>query len=229
MPFKTYLATAACALSATGVASAAHIDFFNEGNVSPLFLNGGSSATETYTDADPGTPAILGNSRKATLTYAPGPSNGLIVESITETGDGQLSFSNGSNTQGTLILDYFLTVNTGVDLVGSGGALPYDSFEFDVASLDDPFDITIEVTDTFGATSTASTVVATPGSTFFPYFLLSGADLTSVETLSFSFTGTVVAADINIDGIFRATTVPEPTAALGVAGLLGLVGMRRRR
>ena len=230
MTHTTKLIAAAAALSAAGAASAAHIDFFTESDGNTLVLTPGeTSESETFTD--PNGDTVLGNTRFTMIEFAPGSSNGVVLETVLDmTDDGILTFTNGSQTRGTLTLRYGDTAT--LDLVSNPAGPDYRALQIDVEAIDvgsagGGFDLAVTALDTDGDSDTQSIVLDSAGSFLLGYDAFDDdVDFDMIDTLTFEFVGQNPGADIDLANIIRA--VPEP-GTMAAAGLLSIVGLRRRR
>ena len=226
MHFKNHLiAVAGVGLITHGVASAAHIDFFSESDDDSTLILTSGETSETDTFVDPEGDTVLGQTRRTTIEFAPGGNNGFIVEMVVDTADGILAFSNSANTRGTLTLDYGITSD--LDLVNNPDGPDYQGLRVDVVGLVGSFDATVTATDTGNDSDSVDFDIDSTGNYTIDYDAFSDSvDFDSIDLLSFMFVSQTNGAAIDLNQIIRV--VPEPLSA-GAAGLLALVGLRRRR
>ena len=227
------IAASALGLLPATMASANHIDFFDEGDDDLLVVAGDGSDTNTFVDDDGDT--ILGQTRRASLTMdsAPAPSGLKIAGQLNidpTTGNGVFSFSNDDLSQGTLTFDYGLTST--LDLVSNSDGPDYqfigiDVFAYDEGSGSDPgFRVDVTATDTSSNSGMTSAFISSAGQLLIDYDSFGSVNFMSLDDLSFDFVSLNSGADLVLDGITRE--IPEPATA-GLLALGGLTLLARRR
>ena len=235
-PLALTIAAGTAAL-APAVASANHIDFFEEGNQA-LFLIGGITGTSDSSNVSEGSlnpefpdtgDSIIGNDRFAQIEFDPGPVAGTNFGARVNTGDGVFSYSNDPGTQGTLTLRY-----------GDSGTLNlvdpvnYQFLGIDIANLgqsggaDDFFTLNVTATDTGSDSDTESILINQEIKYFIPYAAFDDVDFDSIDSITFEFVSGNLGADLQIEALTREI-IPEP-ASLALLGLgSGLLVLRRRK
>ncbi len=153
--------------------------------------------------------------------------------------DGLLDFSNAARIIGTGTLTW-----NGLGSVGLGGVDITDSATnnalfLDVIFADANLTLSFSVTDTSNRTSTLTQIVAEtltdPTSLAFLFSdFVGSADFSSLNSITFTLSGTTAGLDATIDTIYSGSTlpaVPLPAAGwlmLGAFGAMGAVARRRR-
>jgi hypothetical protein len=230
--FKTILLGASLLTAAANVqAGELVLDSFNYNPQLDLEANSSSTVVTGQTvSAETGANAFY------TLNYLSGLSDDTVKSFLA--GDGLLSYSEDSLTNGSISIEYFFDLDSNglydpiADFVTLDFSI-YQAFKFDVLVADDGFEIELVLTDSAGNTSVGN--------------LNTGAEITSLTSLSMSFSGFTVdagfdyssvgniLANITSDGdaddftLSQVSLVPEPSAvALLGLGLIGL-GLRRRK
>jgi len=240
MRFYHYLMGATIAFTAFGVpAHAVTIDNFS--GAQTLLANSG-----TPTDDDFLAGGMLGGERDISIGHVSGPSN--VDLSVDSGGNGRLSYSEGSETQGTAVLVWDgVDTSTAVDTVGLTPADLTDagasnSIAFQLLSTDFSGSIVVTLWSGAGNSSTGTLVVPsligspTAAPLLFSSFSIAtgtGANFAAVTAIQMELITPNSGTDWQIDLIestFTAEAVPEPaTWVLALIGLCGLGILKQRR